>query len=178
MQINISARHMKLTNAIADYIQKKVEKCQKYFDHIVWAQVIISVEKHRQLAEIIIHAKKATFRAKEESTDMYAAIDLAVDKIDKQLKKHKEIIKTTHKSKSMFISMDDIESVDLHQEDFCRNIDEIKQYDIKTLSIEDAIKEMKKLRDKFYMFNNVETSRINVVYIKDLNSYGLLKPKA
>ncbi|MCB4792483.1 MAG: ribosome-associated translation inhibitor RaiA [Elusimicrobia bacterium] len=177
MQINISARHLKLTNPIADYIQKKVERCEKYFDHIVWAQVIISVEKHRQLAEIVIHAKKITFRSKEESTDLYAAIDLALDKIEKQLKKHKEIVKNIHKQKTSMIQISDLDKLDFDLENFGKNIDEIKQYDIKTLSVEEAIREMIKIKDKFYMFNNIETSKINVVYLKDQNSYGLIRPK-
>ena len=178
MQINISARHLKLTNPIADYIQKKVEKCEKYFDHLVWAQVIISVEKHRQLAEIIIHAKKITFRSKEESSDLYAAIDLALNRMEKQLKKHKEIIKSSHKSVVSMADFDESDDLTLDVESLISNIDEIKQYDMKKLSIHNAISEMKKNGDKFYMFVNDETSKINVVYIKGLNSYGLLKPKA
>ena len=91
MQVNITARHLELTPALANYVYKKIEKCEHFSDHLVWAQVILSVEKYRQVAELVIHASKITFRSKEESTDMYAAIDLAVDKMDKQLRKHKEI---------------------------------------------------------------------------------------
>ena len=178
MQINISARHLKLTNPLAEYIQKKVEKCEKYFDHLVWAQVIISVEKHRQLAEIIIHAKKITFRSKEESSDLYAAIDLALSRIEKQLKKHKEIVKSSHKSSASMEKFEESDDLTLDVESLISNIDEIKQYDMKKLSIHNAISEMKKLGDKFYMFINDESTKVNVVYIKGVNSYGLLKPKA
>src|SRR5271168_1361441 len=90
MQINITARHLKLTSAISDYVQKKLEKAKRYFDHLIWAQVILSVEKDRHIAEIVIHASGRTFMAKEESMDLYAAVDLASDKIDLQLRRYKE----------------------------------------------------------------------------------------
>jgi ribosomal subunit interface protein len=78
MQVNITARHLELTQSLADYVRKKVERCERFFDNLVWAQAILSVEKYRQVAEIIIHAGKTTFRSKEESIDLYAAIDLAL----------------------------------------------------------------------------------------------------
>src|SRR4029077_12992699 len=90
MQVNITARHLKLTPAIAEYVQKKLEKAKRFFDHLIWAQVILDVTKNRHKAEILIHASGSTFTAKEESTDLYAAVDLATDKIDEQLRRFKE----------------------------------------------------------------------------------------
>src|SRR5882672_728838 len=90
MQVNITARHLKLTPAISEYVQKKLEKAKRYFDHLIWAQVVLDVSKTRHMAEIIIHASGRTFTAKEESADLYAAIDLASDKIDEQLRRYKE----------------------------------------------------------------------------------------
>src|SRR5271157_5602840 len=101
MQIKITARHLELTDAINDYARKKVEKAQHYFNNVVNARVILSVDKYRQMAEIILHTgrtgSKSIFRAKEVSENLYAAIDLAMDKIDKQLKKIKEISKIHRK---------------------------------------------------------------------------------
>jgi len=90
MQLNMTARHLKLTPAIADYVQKKLQKAKRYFDHLIWAQVILDVVKNRHSAEIVIHATGRTFTAKEESIDLYAAIDLASDNIDEQLRRHKD----------------------------------------------------------------------------------------
>jgi len=90
MQINITARHLKLTPAIADYVQKKLEKAKRFLDQLVWAQVVLDVSKMRHVAEIVVHASGRTFTAKEESTDLYAAIDLASDRIDEQLRRYKE----------------------------------------------------------------------------------------
>src|SRR4051812_31809108 len=90
MELTITARHLKLTPPIADYAQKKLEKARKYFDHLIWSQVILDVEKNRHTAEFVVHASGHTFTAKEESIDLYAAIDLASDKMDEQLRRHKE----------------------------------------------------------------------------------------
>ncbi len=183
MQINIVARHLELTPAIADYVRKKVEKCERYFDRVVWVQVILSVEKYRQLSEIILHAGTTTFRAKEESTDLYAAVDLAVDKIEKQLKKYKEIRKVHRKSKNHqdrparrplpeppLVSLSPQKAGD-------HVISEIKRFDIKPLSLDEAIDEMDLLGFNFYMFLNAESSQLNVVYRKDNGTFGLLEPE-
>jgi putative sigma-54 modulation protein len=82
MQVNITARHLKLTPAISEYVQKKLEKANRFLDHLIWAQVVLDVTKTRHTAEIIIHAAGHTFTSKEESIDLYAAIDLASDTLD------------------------------------------------------------------------------------------------
>ncbi|MDR1122762.1 MAG: ribosome-associated translation inhibitor RaiA [Endomicrobium sp.] len=92
MQINITARHLKLTDSINSYVRKKIIKYEKFFNTSdVFVHVIFSIEKNRQIAEIIFNSGKFFFRSKEESTDLYASIDFASDKFEKQLKKTKKI---------------------------------------------------------------------------------------
>jgi putative sigma-54 modulation protein len=178
MRINISARHLELTKPLADYIQKKVEKSQKYFDHPVWAQIIITVEKkYRQVAEIIIHSGKISFRAKDESIDLYAAVDLAMEKLDKQLVKRKEIMKDSHKGKAL--SEAKMEGSGDVKPSGSRNIiSETKRYNIKPMSVREAIDEMEAIGESFYMFMNEQTSQVSVVYVTATDSYGLIEPKA
>src|ERR1700719_1138337 len=96
MEIQLTVRHTKVTPAISAYVKQKVERAQKYFDHIVWGQVILVVEKRAHNAEIVIHAPRQTFRALATAADLYSAVDLATDKIDVQLKKYKERLKKRH----------------------------------------------------------------------------------
>src|SRR5258708_2029272 len=96
MNINITGRHLRLTPAIRAYVEEKAQKAQRYFNHITRTQVVLSVEKLTHQAEIIVHAPKQTFRALAEGADLYAAVDLASDKIDAQLKKHKERLREHH----------------------------------------------------------------------------------
>src|SRR3989344_4625094 len=90
MQLNITARHLELTPALSDYVHKKVEKAQKYFDAIIWAQAILSVEKHRHIAEVVVHTPGNTFRTKGEAGDLYSAVDLATHKLDLHLTRIKD----------------------------------------------------------------------------------------
>jgi putative sigma-54 modulation protein len=184
MQINITARHLNLTQALSDYVRKKVERCERYFDHVAWAQAILSVEKYRQVAEIIIHAGKTTFRSKEESIDLYAAIDLAVDKMDKQLKKHKEISKVHRKEKSigskkakaLLQQAGDVYTYG-NPADFKNKISEVKRFDVKPVTLGEAINEMELLGYTFYMFLNADSDQLNVIFRKDNGSLGLIEPE-
>lgn len=90
MQINISGHHVDLTDAMKDYTSEKLQKLARHADDIVSIQAILSVEKTRQRAEATVHVKGADLFANAESEDMYAAIDLLSDKLDRQVLKHKE----------------------------------------------------------------------------------------
>lgn len=93
MRLHITARHLKLTDPIAAYIEKKLQKAERYFDQLIWAQAILEVQKHRHLAELVMHGAHRTLRAKAEAGDLYSAIDGVVDKMDQQLHKYKEKLK-------------------------------------------------------------------------------------
>ena len=90
MQINISGHHVDLTPSLRDYVTNKMEKLERHFDHITNTQVTLSVEKLRQKAEASVHVSGADIFAQSESQDMYASIDLLIDKLDRQIIKHKE----------------------------------------------------------------------------------------
>lgn len=90
MQLNISGHHVDLTPALKDYVTNKFERLERHFDHITNCQVTLLVDKVRQLAEATLHVIGGEIHAKAEGADMYAAIDGLVDKLDRQIIKHKE----------------------------------------------------------------------------------------
>ena len=94
MQINISGHHVDLTPALKEYVSSKFEKLERHHDRITSTNVILTVDKLRQIAESSIHVSGKDFHAVCESEDMYAAIDLLTDKLDRQLIKHKEKMRT------------------------------------------------------------------------------------
>ncbi len=96
MQINIDGHHVELTESIQDYIQNKMTRIERHFDQVVDIHVVLGVEKLRQKAEATIHVAGNNIHAHSENEDMYAAIDLLVDKLDRQVKKHKEKL-TNHR---------------------------------------------------------------------------------
>ncbi|MBU2874802.1 ribosome hibernation promoting factor [Marinobacter salexigens] len=90
MQLNISGHHVELTPALKDYVAEKLERLERHFDHISNCQVTLEVDKVRQIADATLHVVGGEIHAKAESEDMYAAIDGLVDKLDRQIIKHKE----------------------------------------------------------------------------------------
>lgn len=94
MQINISGHHVEVTDALKDYVSEKLERLARYSDDITSIQAVLTVEKNRQRAEATIRVKGADLFANAESEDMYAAIDLLSDKLDRQVTKHKEKMKS------------------------------------------------------------------------------------
>lgn len=90
MQLNISGHHVELTEALKDYVNTKMEKLERHSDQISNAQVTLSVVKQRQTAEATLHVTGCEINAKAQHEDLYAAIDQLVDKLDRQILKHKE----------------------------------------------------------------------------------------
>lgn len=90
MQVNISGHHIEVTDALQTYVSTKLEKLERHFDQIGNVQVTLSVEKERQKAEASINVTGAQLHADAEHEDLYAAIDLMTDKLDRQIIKHKE----------------------------------------------------------------------------------------
>jgi len=90
MQINITGHHVDLTDSLRDYVNEKFARLERHFDHINNVHVILSIEKIRQIAEANMHVNGGEIFANAEATDMYASIDSLVDKLDRQVIKHKE----------------------------------------------------------------------------------------
>ena len=90
MQLNVTGHHVDVTPSMHDYVTQKLERLERHFDHVTNVHVILSVEKLRQKAEATIHISGGNLFADAQDEDMYAAIDAMVDKLDRQIKKHKE----------------------------------------------------------------------------------------
>ncbi|MDH5369159.1 MAG: ribosome-associated translation inhibitor RaiA [Gammaproteobacteria bacterium] len=98
MQLNITGHHIEVTDSLKAYVTEKLERLEKHFDHVNNVHVILSVEKQRQKSEATVNVNGATLFADSTEEDMYAAIDSMTDKLDRQIKKHKEKLKDHHQS--------------------------------------------------------------------------------
>ncbi len=98
MQIDVTGQHLDVTPALRDYITGKLERLERHFDKVTNMHAVLSVEKLRQKAEATINVSGASLHANAEDEDMYAAIDALTDKLDRQIKKHKEKITDHHRS--------------------------------------------------------------------------------
>ncbi|SMN16568.1 Ribosome hibernation protein YhbH [uncultured Candidatus Thioglobus sp.] len=90
MQLNISGHHLDITDAIRQHSEEKLAKIKHHFDHVININMILEVEKDVNIAEATIHISGADLFAKAESNDMYASIDQMVNKLDAQVRRHKE----------------------------------------------------------------------------------------
>jgi putative sigma-54 modulation protein len=170
MEIQLTAKHLKVTPAINGYVHEKLEKAQKYFDHIVWGQAFISVEKRAHNCEFVIHAPRQTFRALATAADLYSAVDLASDKIDSQLKKYKERLKGRHKGRDL-----DAEPAAAAVETPAIKASIVKQA-VRPMSPEEAAAEMESLGLDFRLFQDKGSQQIHVIYRRPDETFGIIQP--
>jgi putative sigma-54 modulation protein len=178
MNVNITARHLKLTPAISDYVQKKLEKTKRFLDNLIWAQVVMDVSKNRHTAEIIIHTAGHTFAAKEESVDLYAAIDLASDNMDEQLRRYKERKRSrrpenprrTGRSKTWQSepSIALAEPVDAR-------VSSTRILQLVPLTVNEAISAMEESDSAHWIFLNRDNRRVTVLYRKPDKTFGVVE---
>ncbi len=176
MQLNITARHLDLTPALSDYVHRKVEKAQRYFDSIIWAQAILAVEKHRHIAELVVHTPGSTFRTKGEAGDLYSAVDLAAHKLDLHLSRVKEKQKN-HRGKQSKIEIPTA-LPDFSGEASPRptnGVSEVAKVILEPCSLTRAIKKLNTNSLSFFLFINERTNQISAVYKKGKDGYGLVE---
>ena len=178
MDIKITAKNIKLTAAIKEFINTRVSKVENYFDNIVSAQVLISVEKKiNQRAEIILHTgAKTTISASAVESNLYKAIDAAAVKAEAQAKKIKNKAKARKVSKKSVkaLEMDPFAEVMLPQNDVKFSV--IKQVEVSPMNPEDAAYEMERLGYSFWMFLDEASKQINLIFKRLDGTYGLIKP--
>ena len=175
MQIKITGKELKVTEAINDYVERKMERIAKYFDDAE-ADVVIRVEKTAQIAEMKVSANGEVFRAVTEDKDLYASIDKDIDILEGQIRKAK-----TKKEKMMKdASLKTMEVESGHIAEISNEIIKTSYYEIKPITPEDAVLELKAHpTHNFLAFINVETGKVNVIHkLKDGKNYGLVEPEA
>ena len=179
MDIKITAKNIKLTPAIKEFINTRVGKVENFFDNIVSAQVLISVEKKiNQRAEIILHTgAKTTISASAVESNLYKAIDAAAVKAEAQAKKIK------NKAKARKVSKKSVKEVDLNpfaehvllpQDDVKFSV--IKQVEVAPMNPEDAAYEMERLGYSFWIFLDEDSKQINLIFKRLDGTYGLITP--
>ncbi|UKS26154.1 ribosome-associated translation inhibitor RaiA [Paenibacillus sp. HWE-109] len=180
MMISIRGEHLEVTEALRDYVDKKLTRLERYFEAPLTSdvQVKLSVIKGLQSIEVSIPLTGVLLRAEERNTDMYASIDLVVDKLERQIRKHKtrtnRKIRQEGGKRDLFkVETSAVTYVD-EEEDFelVRN----KRFDLKPMDVEEAILQMNMVGHSFFVFSNMDTDTVNVVYKRNDGKYGLIEP--
>jgi len=169
MNINITAKNTELTDALKNYIEKRIGKLDKLCTKIISTDVVINVERYRHTADVKMNAAGEIIKAKEMSKDMYSSIDLVYDSMEKQLKKFKEKLqaKSRNSKKDVFVeSSSDDETLIVHEE-----------FIPKPLTVEEAVMKLDDKNSQFIVFNSSENGKVCVVYKKDSGNIGLIETR-
>ncbi len=175
MELDILFRNIEPTDAIKQYVEKKIKKFTKILGDNIDVKVTLTTEKFHQIAEIIINVKGIIIKGKESSNDMYSAIDLVIDKVERQIKKYREKLKNRkfETKEDISLSMKVISG----EETDAPKIVKTEKFFTKPLSVEEAVMQLDLLDQEFLVFKNSETNEINVVYRRKDGNYGWIEPE-
>ena len=178
MMISVTFRNAEGESWQKGYVEERLQKLKKYVDKPGEARVILAVEKFRNVAEINLAADGLNINAKEEEKDMRLAIDNAIVKIERQLKKHKEKIRE-HKNNSLRedggagggIAADDMAEADASGAE----IVSVKRVVLEPMSVDDAVMEMESTKNHFVVYRDSTTENINVMYRQEDGKFALIE---
>ena len=175
MKIQVVGKELKVTEAINDYIERKLERIDKYFEESS-AEVTVKTQKNEQIAEVMVTANGDKYRAEAEEKDLYASIDKVIDILEGQIRKTKTI-----KEKMMRDgSIKELNSEIKEEKEITNEILKVSYYEIKPLTPEDAMFKLQEYpTHNFFPFINIETNKVCVIYkLKDGKNYGIVEPEA
>ncbi len=184
LDFNIRGENVEVTPAIREYVEKKVEKLERYFSEGVdaTAHVNLKVYSDKQTkVEITIPMKNLTLRAEERHNDMYAAVDLIVDKLERQIRKYKTRVNRKSRDRegvgAYFKSIEENGNAQNQQVEDDSEFDVVrtKQFDLKPMDQEEAILQMNMLGHNFFIFTDAESDGTNIVYKRKDGKYGLIE---
>jgi len=173
MQVAVTFRHMDPSDNLRDYVSDKITKVKRYLEDPIECHVVLSVEKHRHAAEVTIVADGFKINGQETTTDMYSAIDMAVDKIEKQIKRHRERLR----QRTGNTKPGEAEAPEAAVAEEEPRIIRAEDYEAKPMHIEEAVLELKGSREDFIVFVNAGNERINVLYRRKDGNFGLIEPQ-
>lgn len=176
MKFNIRANKLELTNSIKDYVESKIGKLDKYFENPedITANIVIRTDGIDQIIEVTIPIKKATLRGEVSSKDLYTSIDLVLEKLERQIRKNKTRMKQKN-NKEIFETFVEFEVSEDEEEE--TKIVKRKTIDMKPMDEEEAILQMNLLGHDFFVFKNIDTDNVSVVYKRKDSNYGIIDVK-
>ncbi|SDJ92947.1 ribosome hibernation-promoting factor, HPF/YfiA family [Natronincola ferrireducens] len=177
MKVIISGKNIEVTDALKGIVESKISKLDKYFNEGAEAQATLTVEKSRQIIEVTIPINGSILRAEESTHDMYTSIDKVVDKLIRQLTKHKTRLERNRVSNYETIRFENILLSENEEESFEPKIVKTKRFALKPMNSEEAVLQMDLIGHNFFVFANADTDEVNVVYKRRDGNYGLIEPE-
>ena len=175
MEIIIHGDKIKVTKAMRDYIEEKLDKLNKYLENsdTVRANVIVKVKGHEQTVEITIPLKSFILRSEETKEDFYAAVDKATDVLERQIRKNRTKLQSKKEKQNIDFNFANIEAIEEEKEE--HKIVKRKLIEVKPMNEEEAILQMELLGHEFYMYKDADTDKYAVVYRRKDENYGIIE---
>jgi putative sigma-54 modulation protein len=197
MKLVVQGKNIDITDAIRTHVHQKIEKATAHFQALIHkVDVNLSVENNPRIApkqstEVTLYLNNAVVRAEESSENLYASIDMVTNKITRQLRKYKE--KRLHQDHTSVRPTDvdaalnspdiepeespDISEVLNHQPTLPNEVVRTKYFAMPAMTVQEALENLELVGHDFYMFRNIDTNEINVIYERNHKGYGLLQPR-
>jgi len=176
MQVSVTFRNTEAEDWFKDYANERLAKLRKFIDKPLEAHVIMTVEKFRNIAEVNLLAKGININGKEEAKDMQLAFDIVMDKIERQLVRHKEKVRN-RKENSAKEAMN-LSGLTVSREDTEQSgpaVVETRRVILQPMSVDDAIMELESSRDRFVLYRDSLTEKVMVLYRRDDGNYSLIE---
>lgn len=174
MKIIIRGEKVEITDSMKDYVTEKLDKLNKYIDNTdsIEARILVKIRDHKQKVEITIPLKNFVLRAEEEKEDFYAAIDVIIDKLERQIRKNKTRLASKNiKSKATDFVYSEITDFDEEKETIVKR----KTIEVKPMDEEEAILQMELLGHQFYLFKDIDTDKTVLIYKRKDGNYGIIE---
>ena len=178
MKLNIRGEKLTITNSMKDYITEKLSKLDKYFENPdeINMNVLVRVKGLEQIIEVTAPTKKFTLRAEESNEDFYAAVDLVISKLERQIRKNKDRLNKKYKNVETLefnFSYEENETV----EENVASIVKRKNISMKPMDEEEAMLQIELLNHDFFVFKNIDEECVPVLYKRKDNNYGIINMK-
>lgn len=188
MQVIVKGRNVQVTPALKDHAEKKAQHLERYFHRIDEVLVTQRTERNWNIADVTVQAGGLLFRAEERSNDAFVAVDMAMEKLERQVKTFKDRRATLSRENSnrTLSAVPETEEVPPGAEVVTTETTEggnshriirRKRFQLKPMPLEEAIMQMELLGHDFFMFSNAETGQVNVLYKRNDGNYGLIEPE-
>ncbi len=178
MIINLRGKNIDVTEALQNYVEKRIGKLDKYFEKETEAQVLLSMTRENNIVEVTILLDGMILRGEESTQDMYASIDNVVEKLEKQVEKYKaKLTRNKQKLGRALAEETEVAREEKAEEEEEPKIVRVKRFAMKPMVVEEAILQMDLLDHDFFVFFDAETEVVNVVYRRKDGNYGLIEPE-
>jgi len=175
MQTSVTFRNIEPSDHLKSYVSEKLDRLDKYLHNPADASVVLTVDKFRHIAEIKLTGDRLNINGKEETNDMYSAIDMVLDKVETQVKKTKSKNRK-RRSNSSAKGSPMAEGPEPYEEEGPQSHVRIENIEYKPMDVEEAVMQREFVRDNFFVFTNASTEKVNVLYRRKDGDLGLIQP--